>query len=99
MTLRELVSMYRGLTDFQISILKAKRLDGFWTCANIIAAILNSAGKSLENEVSAKDIFDQMSGEGKPPPVTDEHYEYEGGSLAALKEERRLREEAAKAGA
>ena len=86
--------MYRGKADMQISIIKAQRLDGLWVCANTIAAIFNSAGKSIESEISAKTIFDQLSGESKPIEA-DEHYEYEGGSLAKLKEERRLREEAA----
>ena len=85
--------MYTGLTDLHVSVIKARRLDGLWQTSNVIAAILNSAGKSLQDEVSAKTIYDQLSGESSIP-VDDPHYEYEGGSLAALKEERRLREEA-----
>lgn len=84
--------MYTGLVDHDAEILKAQRNLSLWSAANIIAAVMTSAGKSFTGEITPKEIFDQMTG-GKPA-IEEDSPDYDEGSLAELKRQRRERERA-----
>lgn len=92
--------MYTGLCDHELDILKAQRFDFLWGCANVVSAICFTAGKVCDKPPSLGEIFAQMTGEPVPvEPVA----EVEDGpgceSLAAAWNERKAREDAAKAAA
>lgn len=77
--------MYRGKIDHDVEILKAHRQQSLWAASNIIAAIAGSVGVDR----SAKDIFDQLTGERQ---ITEDDDYDDGGSLAQAKAARREQE-------
>ena len=84
--------MYTGLVEHDAEILKAQRNQSLWSAANIIAAIFTSAGKSYSGEVKPKEIYDQMTGNGRS--FDEDDPDFDDGSLAELKRQRRERERA-----
>jgi len=85
--------MYQGKIEVEKSLIENRRLENLWTCSNIIAAIYNSAGKTLNADINPKTIYDQLTGHAQPPPI-DEDDDDPTDSLAELKAARRERERA-----
>lgn len=92
MTMRQLFFMRKGKADFQIEILKVERNSSLWAAANVVSAIMATAGKSCNNPPNAKQIYEMLTAERGEP--VDERDSEPVGSLAALHAEREAREAA-----
>lgn len=89
--MNQLAWMRKGKSDLQIEILKVERNSSLWAAANVMAAVMATAGKSCSNPPSAKNIYDMLTSERDESAVDDRDNEPVG-SLAALHAARAERE-------
>ena len=88
--------MLQGRTDHELEILRAQRLTLLEGFAHSIAAVYNSAGKSCEEFINPRTVYESMTGNA---PEAEEIVVEEdpGGSLSEAWHARKAKEEAERA--